>query len=72
MGKRDYLGEFELMVMLPLIRLGENAYGVPISGEIELNVGAKLRWQRVFHIGTVGTPEIRYQFVRRTFVARLE
>jgi PadR family transcriptional regulator, regulatory protein PadR len=35
MRKRDYLGSFELMVMLALIRLGENAYGVPISREIE-------------------------------------
>lgn len=34
MRKRDYLGSFELMVMLALIRLGENAYGVPISREI--------------------------------------
>ena len=42
MGKRDYLGEFELMVMLALIRLGENAYGVPISREIELNSGREV------------------------------
>jgi PadR family transcriptional regulator PadR len=32
---RSYLGEFELMVMLALIRLSENAYGVPILREIE-------------------------------------
>ena len=42
MRKRDYLGEFELMVMLALIRLGENAYGVPISREIELNSGREV------------------------------
>ncbi len=35
MTKRDHLGNFELMVMLALIRLGENAYGLPISQEIE-------------------------------------
>ena len=35
MARRDYLGNFELMVMLALLRLGENAYGVPISKEIE-------------------------------------
>jgi len=29
------LGEFELMVLLALIRLGDEAYGVPISHEIE-------------------------------------
>jgi PadR family transcriptional regulator PadR len=35
MTKRDHFGNFELMVMLALIRLGENAYGVPISQQIE-------------------------------------
>ena len=35
MEKREHLGEFELMVMLVLLRLGENAYGVPIAREIE-------------------------------------
>ena len=35
MTRRDYLGNLELMVMLTLIRLGESAYGVPISREIE-------------------------------------
>lgn len=32
---REYLGSFELMVILTLIRLGDNAYGVPITKEIE-------------------------------------
>ena len=36
MKKRDNLGNFELMVMLAVMRLGENAYGVPISREIEI------------------------------------
>ncbi len=36
---RAYLGEFELMVLLVVIRLGENAYGVPISREIEQRSG---------------------------------
>jgi hypothetical protein len=31
MSEREYLGEFELTVMLALLRLGENAYGVPWS-----------------------------------------
>jgi PadR family transcriptional regulator PadR len=35
MRKRDYLGSLEMMVLLALIRLGEDAYGVPISREIE-------------------------------------
>jgi PadR family transcriptional regulator PadR len=39
MTKRDQLGNFELMVMLVLIRLGENAYGVPICEELEKRTG---------------------------------
>jgi PadR family transcriptional regulator PadR len=35
MRKRNYLGEFELMVILTVIRLGDNAYGVPITRELE-------------------------------------
>ncbi|HEY2361556.1 MAG TPA: PadR family transcriptional regulator [Candidatus Angelobacter sp.] len=33
--EREYLGEFELMILLTVIHLGEDAYGVPISREIE-------------------------------------
>lgn len=36
---RAHLGEFELMVLLAVIRLGDNAYGVPISREIEEKTG---------------------------------
>ena len=39
MPARSYLGEFELMVMLALIRLRNNAYGIPISREIERQTG---------------------------------
>ena len=39
MTKKDQLGNFELMVMLALIRIGENAYGVPISEELEKRTG---------------------------------
>lgn len=35
MKKRSYLGEFELMVILTVIRLGDDAYGVPITRELE-------------------------------------
>src|SRR5512147_789144 len=35
----DALSNFELMVMLALIRLGDKAYGVPISREIEQHRG---------------------------------
>ena len=34
MPKRSYLGELELMVLLALVRLGDDAYGVPISKEL--------------------------------------
>lgn len=32
---REFLGNFELMVLLALIRLGDEAYGVPIAAAIE-------------------------------------
>ncbi len=35
MPKGDYLGEFEQMVLLALIRLNDNAYGVTIRREIQ-------------------------------------
>ena len=34
MGTRDYLGEFELVVLLGLARLEEEAYGMTIQQEI--------------------------------------
>lgn len=33
--ERGYLGEFELMILLTVIHLGDEAYGVPISREME-------------------------------------
>jgi DNA-binding PadR family transcriptional regulator len=35
MTKRDQLGSFELMVILVLIPLGDDAYGVPICERLE-------------------------------------
>jgi DNA-binding PadR family transcriptional regulator len=35
MAGRGYLGEFELMLLLAVIHLGDEAYGVPISRELE-------------------------------------
>ena|SRR5258708_1041274 len=34
---RELLGNFELMVLLALIRLGDDAYGVPISQAIQVS-----------------------------------
>jgi PadR family transcriptional regulator, regulatory protein PadR len=36
MTGRDYLGEFEHIVMLALLRLGDRAYGVTVRQEIEV------------------------------------
>lgn len=46
MTERDYLGEFEHIVLLALLRLGDQAYGVTVRREIqartnrEVSVGA--------------------------------
>ena len=39
MAERGYLGEFELMILLAVIHLGDEAYGVPISRELEAHRG---------------------------------
>jgi PadR family transcriptional regulator, regulatory protein PadR len=39
MGSPTQISNFELMVMLALIRIGDEAYGVPISLEIESHSG---------------------------------
>lgn len=49
MGNRDYLGEFELVVMLTLLHLGDEAYGMTIRVEIEE------RTERPVSIGAVYT-----------------
>jgi PadR family transcriptional regulator, regulatory protein PadR len=37
MTDRTYLGEFELMLILAVIHLGDEAYGVPITRQLELH-----------------------------------
>jgi len=39
MPERSYLGEFELMILLAVLHLGDDAYGVPISRELERHRG---------------------------------
>ena len=39
MTDRGYLGEFELMILLAVIHLDDQAYGVPIAREIERHRG---------------------------------
>src|SRR5215510_4912348 len=42
MPKRSYLGEMELMVLLAVVRLGDDAYGVPISKELRNLAGREV------------------------------
>jgi PadR family transcriptional regulator PadR len=42
MSKRNYLGEMELMVLLAVVRLGDEAYGVPISKELLILAGREV------------------------------
>lgn len=42
MGDRDYLGEFEYIVLLALLRLAERAYGVTVRREIEARIGREV------------------------------
>ena len=39
MAGREHLGEFEQIVLLAILRLGQEAYGVPIRLEIERRTG---------------------------------
>ncbi len=48
MPKRSYLGEFELMILLALIRLGDDAYGVPISKELLNTTGREVALGSVY------------------------
>jgi len=42
MPNRDYLGEFEHIVILALLRLGDRAYGVTIRQEIEARISREV------------------------------
>ncbi len=39
MTRRDYLGSFELMVLLAVMQLDDDAYGVPLARTIEDTTG---------------------------------
>ncbi len=49
MGKGDYLGEFEQLVLLALVRLGKEGYGMTVRRELEATSG------RSVSIGSVYT-----------------
>jgi PadR family transcriptional regulator, regulatory protein PadR len=42
MSSRDYLGEFEQIVILAVLRLDERAYGVTVRQEIESRTGREV------------------------------
>ena len=42
MPRRDYLGEFEHIVILALVRLADRAYGVTVRQEIEARTGREV------------------------------
>ena len=48
MAKRDLSGQFEFMVLLAMMRLGERAYGVPIAREIEHAIGRDVALASVY------------------------
>lgn len=39
---REFLGQHELLVMLAVLRLGRDAYGVPIAAEIATRTGREM------------------------------
>jgi DNA-binding PadR family transcriptional regulator len=48
MNARGHFGEWELMVILAVMRLDEDAYGVPICREIEQQTGREVKVGRVY------------------------
>ncbi len=50
MRNREFLGQHELMVMLAVLRLGREAYGVPIAAEIEQRTGREMLQGSVYAI----------------------
>jgi PadR family transcriptional regulator len=41
-GDRGFLGEFEQMILLAALRLGDDAYGVRLMEELETRVGRRV------------------------------
>lgn len=42
MPEKTFLGEFEQMVLLAILRIGDDAYAVPIRAEIEEKTGRRV------------------------------
>ncbi len=50
MSARGYLTQTELMILLAIVRLRDDAYGVPISAEIEARTGREVATASVYAI----------------------
>jgi PadR family transcriptional regulator, regulatory protein PadR len=50
MAQRDYLTQTELMILLAILRLKDEAYGVPISAEILKRTGREVAAASVYAI----------------------
>ena len=48
MGEQGYLGEFELMVLLAVVHLGDEAYGVPLAKELQVRRGGRVALGSVY------------------------
>lgn len=48
MGKGEFLGEFEQMVILAILRLGDDAYGMTVRRELEQTAGRKVTFGTVY------------------------
>ena len=84
MGKGDYLGEFEQLVLLALVRLGKSGYGMTVRRELEATSGRSVSIGSVYTTldrletkgllaSTHGDPEpVRGGRARRTFEVKPE
>jgi PadR family transcriptional regulator PadR len=84
MGKGDYLGEFEQLVLLALVRLGKEGYGMTVRRELESTSGRSVSIGSVYSTldrletkgflsSEHGDPEpVRGGRARRTFHIELE
>jgi PadR family transcriptional regulator, regulatory protein PadR len=48
MPRRSFISDFETMVLLAVIRIGDEAYGVPVSREIENTTGRSVSVAAVY------------------------
>ena len=48
MGKGEYLGEFELVVLLTLLHMGDEAYGMTLRVEIEERTGRSVSISAIY------------------------